>query len=163
MRERIEFFARGAETLRYHTLRTLQMETVGHHSHGVAIYAILLGASDNVVRAALYHDLAEHVLGDLPAPAKRAYGIGEIVSELEGKLLTANGFAVTLTQEEARALKLADIFQGMTFCLREKELGNRSIGAVFQRYLGYAEQQVLVGAERVILEALKGCYYHEGQ
>lgn len=158
MRKRIDFFVSGAETLRYHTVRTIQAETVGHHSHGVAMYAILLGASNDVVRAALYHDLAEHVLGDIPAPAKRQYGIGAVVNELEGRLLEDHDFGVELDAAGKRALKLADIFQGMTFCIRERELGNRNMGVVFHRYCGYAEQYVLVGTEKEIFDTLKGKY-----
>ena len=50
MRKRIEFFLDGAETERYHTIRTLQRETVGHHSHGVAMFVVLLGGSEGVDR-----------------------------------------------------------------------------------------------------------------
>jgi 5'-deoxynucleotidase YfbR-like HD superfamily hydrolase len=158
MRRRVEFFVHGAETLRYHTVRTIQSETVGHHSHGVAMYCILLGGSDRTVRAALYHDLAEHILGDIPAPAKKQYGIGAVVNELEDKLLSDFGFGTELDEAEKRAMKLADIFQGMTFCIRERELGNRNMGVVFHRYCGYAEQHVLVGKEREIFDTLKEKY-----
>lgn len=154
MRKRIEFFLDGAETERYHTIRTLQRETVGHHSHGVAMFVVLLGGSEGVLRAALFHDLAEHILGDIPSPAKKKYGIGEQVSELEEEILKAVGFNIELGDQAKRILKFADIFQGMTFCTREVKLGNAKLAAVFHRYKAYAEELMPFGVEREIFDAL---------
>lgn len=158
MRKRIDFIVAGAETERYHTVRTLQTETVGHHSHGVAILTHLLGGSPEAVVAALTHDLAEHVLGDLPAPAKRQYGIGEQVNALEARLLQDVGLSSTLSAPDKRALKLADIFQGMLFCTRERELGNTSMSVVYHRYKSYALAFVLVGAEQEMFNAIEERY-----
>ena len=78
MKKTLEFLLAGAEVLRYHTVQTLQRETVGHHSHGVACLVLLLDpqASARLLRAALLHDLAEQCTGDIPSAAKREYGIG---------------------------------------------------------------------------------------
>lgn len=156
MRKKIEFIVAGSETTRYHTVRTLQTETVGHHSHGVAMYCVLLGGTPNTVVAALTHDLAEHQLGDIPAPAKRQYGIGATVNELEERLLLDVGLrGEMLTKAELRTLKLADIFQGMTFCIREMQLGNKSMDIIYRRYASYAEDHVLVGKERELFDTLQ--------
>lgn len=154
MRNRIEFFLDGAETERYHTIRTLQRETVGHHSHGVAMFVILLGGGEGVLRAALYHDLAEHILGDIPSPAKKKYGIGEQVNELEEQILKGVGFSAELTGDDKRKLKFADIFQGMSFCTREVKMGNAKLASVFYRYKTYAEELMPCGVEREIYDAL---------
>lgn len=154
MRKRIEFFLDGAETERYHTIRTLQRETVGHHSHGVAMFAVLLGGGEAVIRAALFHDLAEHVLGDIPSPAKKKYGIGEQVNELEEQLLKGVGFSAELGDVSKRILKFADIFQGMTFCTREVKMGNTKLAAVFYRYKTYAEELMPFGVERDIFDSI---------
>lgn len=159
MRKQIEFFVAGAETTRYHTVRTIQTETVGHHSHGVAMFCVLLGGSPKTVRAALVHDLAEHQLGDIPAPAKKQYGIGTVVNDLEDQLLRDVRLNQDLTKEEARTLKLADIFQGMVFCIREMQMGNKSMEVVLRRYSSYAEDHVLVEKERVIFDILEGMYH----
>ena len=140
MRSSLDFILSGTEVRRYHTLTTLQVETVGHHSHGVAVICLLLDprASASLLKAALYHDLAEHVTGDIPSPAKRIYGIGEQVSSLEEGLLSLNGLSMPeLTEDEQRTLKLADIAQGALFCLREIELGNLRMRTVYDRYLSY--------------------------
>jgi 5'-deoxynucleotidase YfbR-like HD superfamily hydrolase len=154
MRNRIEFFLDGAETERYHTIRTLQRETVGHHSHGVAMFVVLMGGGEEVLRAALYHDLAEHILGDIPSPAKKKYGIGEQVNELEDQLLKSVGFGIALGDRSKRILKFADIFQGMSFCTREVKMGNTKLASVFYRYKTYAEELMPCGVEREIFDAL---------
>lgn len=154
MRKRIEFFLDGAETERYHTIRTLQRETVGHHSHGVAMFVVLLGGGDLVLKAALFHDLSEHVFGDLPSPSKKQYGMGEQVNALEAQLLKDAGFSVDLTAASKRLLKFADIFQGMAFCTREVKMGNKKLASVFYRYKTYAEELLPCGVEREIFDAL---------
>lgn len=67
MRNRILFTMRGGEVVRYHTLMTIQRETVSSHSFGVAwfVYFLQPEARAQVLMAALAHDLAEHMVGDL--------------------------------------------------------------------------------------------------
>lgn len=161
MLSKIEFITAGSEVQRYHTLRTLQSETVGHHSHGVALFCDILSKgnpSSNLLKAALFHDLAEHQLGDIPSPAKKKYGIGEQVNELEEQLLSGVGLSVRLDPEEKRVLKLADIFQGMMFCVREVQLGNTRMREIYNRYRSYADELLLVGVEREVLGAISAIY-----
>lgn len=165
MKDQLQFIVSGSETKRYHTVRTLQEETVGHHSHQVAMFCALLSSgrpSTELLLAALTHDLAEYVLGDIPSPAKRQYGIGDQVNELEERLLTDVGLNVTLAESEKRILKLADIFQGMTTCLREIQMGNAAMVAIFQRYASYAEEKVLVGREKVMYNTIMEQYNERG-
>ena len=155
MRHTLEFIMAGSEVKRYHTVRTLTTETVGHHSHGVAMLCLLLrpDASVHLLTAALYHDLAECITGDIPSPAKRLYGIGTQVSDLEDKLLSDHGVAMPgLYPVEQRVLKLADIAQGALFCAREVELGNRKMSLIYARYVSYAEDMILVGRERELFD-----------
>lgn len=158
MQQQLEFFQAGSEVIRYHTVTTLVTETVGHHSHGVAMLCFLLDpcVRREVILGALFHDLAEHQTGDIPSPAKRQYGIGEQVSGLEDRLLRSVGLAMPdLTPDETRLLKLADIAQGALFCAREISLGNSRLRLVFDRYLSYAEQMILVGREQRLFNLIK--------
>ena len=158
MRKTLEFIMAGSEVLRYHTKTTLVKETVGHHSHGVAMLVLMLSpqASGRLLRAALTHDLAEHVTGDIPSPAKRQYGIGEQVSLFEEDLLTAAGLGTPpLTQDEERLLKVADVAHGALFCAREISLGNRRMREVFDTYLSYAEQLHLTDTEKELFNLIK--------
>lgn len=161
MKDKLKFIQAGSEVTRYHTVKTLTQETVGHHSHGVAMICIMLmgcQVSADLLKAALCHDLAEHQLGDIPSPAKREYGIGDQVNELEDKLLNSVGLSVQLTPDEARVLKLADIAQGALFCVREMELGNSGMKVVYERYRSYAEGFVLLGRERELFDFINSQY-----
>ena len=157
IKNQIQFYLSGSEVSRYHTVRTIQGETVGHHSHGVAVFCYLLSEqkpSAGLLMSANFHDLAEHVTGDLPSPSKKAYGIGEQVNELENKLLTEVGFELKLSERERRILKLADIYQGLCFSLSEVRLGNSRMQLIADRYSSYAEDMNIVGREREVYNAI---------
>lgn len=158
MKDMLNFAIAGSEVKRYHAVRTLTEETVGHHSHGVAVIAkMLMGDQMNpfVLIAALYHDLAEHQTGDIPSNSKQEYGIGDQVSALEDRLLASVGLAMPeLSKEEKRVLKLADIAQGALFCVKERQLGNKGMKTVYERYRSYAEAFVLVGKERKLFDLI---------
>lgn len=149
MKSQVLFMFRGGETSRFHTLRTIQQDNVAQHSFGVAHLCQLINpqCSKNLILAALEHDLAEQVTGDMPAPSKRELGVSLRMSELEDEILHRAGFGVPLTEEEARILKLADCFQGMLFCIRERSLGNRGVEAVFGRYRGYVLEKLRVNED----------------
>lgn len=158
MKDTLNFIIAGSEVTRYHTVTTLVKETVGHHSHGVAMLALLLNplASRQVLMAALFHDLAEHQTGDIPSPAKRQFGIGDKVDELEHRLMRAAGIVMPeLSPDDARTVKLADLAQGALFCVREISLGNSRMRAVLDRYLAYAQEMILVGRERELFNIIK--------
>ena len=158
MKDTLNFIIAGSEVTRYHTVTTLVKETVGHHSHGVAMLALLLNplASRQVLMAALFHDLAEHQTGDIPSPAKRQFGIGDKVDELEHRLMRAAGIVMPeLSPDDARTVKLADLAQGALFCVREISLGNSRMRTVLDRYLAYAQEMILVGRERELFNIIK--------
>lgn len=140
------FVRQGTEVERFHATKTLQVETVGTHSHSVALLCWKLSGahpSVNLLMAALAHDLAEQCWGDIPAPTKRALDISDEVAELEIQKLREHMLWFELTNEETRILKLADILDGMLYCLRERQLGNQLIAPVFSRYKRYFEDLVL--------------------
>jgi len=158
MQKTLDFIIAGAEVKRYHTVTTLISETVGHHSHGVAMLCLIFkpDAGRDLLFAALCHDLAEHQTGDIPSPAKREFGIGGRVDELEERLMSHVGIHMpTLSLEDKRVLKLSDIAQGALFCARELSLGNKRIRSVFDRYISYAEEMSLNGIERQIFNLIK--------
>lgn len=161
MRKSIEFIMSGGEVNRYHTMLTLQRETVGHHSHATACLVLLLNpeASREVLIAALFHDLAEQYTGDIPSPAKREYGIGDQVATLEKRLIAEAGLSwPVLTAGDERLLKIADLAHGALSCIREISLGNRRMRVVFERFVSYAADMGLAGYERVMFDNIMEIY-----
>ena len=158
MKKTLEFILNGSDVTRYHTLKTHTRETVGHHSHGVAMLCFLLTPtpSRSVLVAALFHDLAEQYTGDIPSPAKRVLNISQTVNDYEHQILKNNGIIMPeLTNEESRLLKLADIAHGALFCVKEMQMGNKSIRKVFDRYISYAEELHLTSHETELFNTIK--------
>ena len=158
MRDKLLFIRQGGETERFHSLRTVFNETVGHHSFGVAwmIWLITEGkARAELLMAALQHDLAEHKTGDIPAPTKRQLNIRETVSALEDDLLVKAGFRVGgLSPEEDRILHTADVLDGMLACQRERALGNRLVRDCYFNFRQYASDAALHGVAKHIFVAI---------
>lgn len=148
MRSTIEFIVAGANVKRFHTVSTIQQETVGHHSHSVALLCLIFDphASQELLSMALLHDLSEQTVGDIPSPAKRQLDFAERLENLEYLILHQGfGRVPDLTAAETKTLKLADIGSGALFCLQEMRMGNKVIEDVFWRYLEYAFELDLDG------------------
>ncbi len=146
----------GGSVQRFHTQRTVQAESVGKHSFGVAWLCFLLSQgrpSAGLLIAALAHDLGEYATGDVPAPVKVAHpALRRILHAVETEAVPAE-LHMTLTAEEQRTLKLADIYDGMLFCVEEQRLGNVDISATFEAYYSYAKSFCpLDSAEQEVLD-----------
>lgn len=92
--------------------------------------------------AALEHDLAEAVIGDIPSPSKRKLETESLV-EWEAQLNYEAGLPVfELTEDEAVVLKLSDLFELVQHCIRERHLGNQSpqLIEMYYRVLSYASE-----------------------
>ena len=157
--KRIDFIRLGGLVTRYHTKNTIQPNTVGHHSFGVAwmIYILTDGTpSVNLVYAALSHDLAEQVTGDISSPTKRRFPkLAEMIQLMEDETLETHGLFFQLTHAETRVLKIADCLDGMLYCISEFEIGNRSILEVYHRYEKYIDAMTPVGQDRVVFNAVR--------
>lgn len=159
----IDFMWNGGETRRYHGFRMLMEDTVGHHSFNVAciIMKVRPDASARLLRAALKHDIAEHKVGDMPAPSKRAapdyviysndhgpkreigrQSFREWFGSYEESVADDHGVSLEgddLTPEESWVLKFADSLDGMRFCINEMLLGNRTprLFMCYETFAGY--------------------------
>lgn len=126
----IDFIERGGRVVRCHAVPVLQPQNVAAHSFGVAWWCYLLTdgmPSADLLMAALQHDLAEHVTGDIPSPTKHSLEISDKVHKLETTLLRKVGLTVVaLDPESQRILKVADCLELMQYCVRERSMGNRS-------------------------------------
>ena len=140
----LDFIYNGGASKRFHTCRTQNTQDIAAHSFGVAMVCekITEGrARKELIMAALCHDLAEHIVGDIPSPAKRGLGISKQFGEYEESILRANGlgsYEASLSADEQRVLKLADIIDGLMFCLSELRHGNKHLAIVFKNFHSYA-------------------------
>lgn len=151
----LKFIENAAETTRYHTWPVLRRQNIGDHSYKVAMLCSFIVGREEItaalLMAALTHDLAEHVMGDLPAPVKRS--LPNMVDGKSGELkefrnvwdgieeYTLAGVGLdwnkTLTAYEHHVLKLADAADGCLYCIRERSMGNKLITSVWANYHRY--------------------------
>lgn len=121
--DRLELILRGGDVRRYHA------EPRAHISQDVASHtwrmmAILLHlwpeASPELLRAALYHDVAEGYTGDVPAPVKRhellRAGYGAIEKEFMEHIGLAGNAEDPLSDDDHTRLKLADYIELCLTC-----------------------------------------------
>lgn len=135
---KLAFIQQGRATRRFHTMRMVDHQRVDAHSYGVAMLVRLLvgdGAPAErlapLLIAAMDHDLAEWVTGDMPAPTKRRlpdYPEGsfrEVYGGVEDKIMANVGMPLTeLDARDSRVLKLADAAEGCLHCIEERQMGN---------------------------------------
>lgn len=145
MYQRLLFIYKGAKTKRYHAADTLTSQTVGEHSFGVAWLVVLLcpQARKELILAAMAHDLAEHLVGDVSSPTKRKYpALKTLVDDAEAELLKSHSldFETQLTKDEMRILKLADNMDGMMFCIRERKMGSRFVCSIYGNFYNYTAE-----------------------
>lgn len=156
--DQLTFIRKGGITKRYHTVPTLHTQNVGEHSFQVAMLVYWLASSNmpgvrvELLMAALTHDLAEHKMGDLPAPAKRSLPAYEVEGgarsfrtvwgELEQEHARHVGldFEDQLTDHELSLLKLADAADGCLHCAHERALGNKHITEVYANFREYVRE-----------------------
>lgn len=138
--DRLALLLRGGGVRRYHAHPGIAPQSVAEHSWRVAVLcAYLWPDRPQLVTAALYHDVAEGLFGDLPAPAKRALppaaadALAEIETEYE-RYLGIERHAGSLCVEDYRRLKIADYTE---LCLHVYEKNTEDERLVFRNGVGY--------------------------
>lgn len=140
MLERIIAMRNGGQVRRYHVARTVKIQTVADHSHGVA--CIICAAFDtpslDLVRAALFHDLAEAVTGDVPATAKWLNpGLERELGYVEDTFNERYRLTPLLSEEEVRILKAADMLELMLWNMEDYQMGNEYANEIVERAFTY--------------------------
>jgi 5'-deoxynucleotidase YfbR-like HD superfamily hydrolase len=157
LREQIDFAHNGGLTRRYHTRPVIQGDNVAEHSYNTSWLLYLIAGENlksNMIMAAITHDMAEHIMGDIPAPTKRAFTDLAQFSVHEDALLEEYGFAFPLTNNQKRVLKLADIYASVLTCIKERTLGNRHLDDICVKFISYALELNPVGAEKEVFDVL---------
>jgi putative nucleotidyltransferase with HDIG domain len=118
---------------RWGIARTIRTQSVAEHSFYVAIYAEQLGYwlgfdEGFLAHAALYHDIDECFMSDIPGPVKRNISDKEKMgayrfSETQRRF----GPQLILSDEIKSIIKCADLLDECFFLTDEIELGNKSV------------------------------------
>lgn len=142
LEKRLKFIYKGGLTKRFHTADTLTEQSVAEHSFGVAWVIVLIypSARKELILAALAHDLAEHVVGDVSSPAKRRYpALKAALDAAEGNVLAEVGldYERGLSDHELRMLKIADMLDGMMYCVRERLMGSMRSIKIYNNFKSY--------------------------
>ncbi len=151
---KIKRFVRGLVSVtalkRYHMQPTLKEDNLASHSYRVSMFCYLLAGgnpSGNLMSAALLHDVGEVAIGDVGSHVKRGLPdrFRDSLKKMEGDYITEHlGLEQPeLTEEEERVISLADKFDGMLFCIMEKNMGNKYLAEVFNNYKMYLIQMNL--------------------
>ncbi len=147
----------AGEVKRYHTKRTIGVQSVGEHSWNVAllVFALVKTPSLDLIKAALLHDVAEVSVGDIPAPVKRSSPeMKEQVNKLEDDFLRRIGIDYPeLSIGEENILKVADTLELVLYCQEQMHMGNAALNPVYQTGLtylyGYLDKSPQVVSQKV--------------
>lgn len=102
--QRIIAARQGGDVLRHHTYHTLKPETVSQHTFNMINLLVMLHPepSTNLIKACLWHDVAEAYTGDIPSPAKKAFPeLKQASLHAEDIINEKLGFTVTLSESES--------------------------------------------------------------
>ena len=136
----------SGEVLRYHAEPTIQQQNVAEHTWGVLVLINYLcpTAEVKLMRAALFHDTEERIIGDIRAPMKRALRNTEAkgpLDRLEDNAREQLGVPeIHLSRYEEHVLKLADYLESLRFVAIEHEMGNQRLKSVAQTLVTYLEK-----------------------
>lgn len=128
-------YLRMGHVKRWHNVNTARDQTVAEHSYMVTVIAIHLaskiapGAVTGVAFAALFHDSAEVVLGDMPTPAKRFVREftqdASIFEKMERALMPMVPYCETPDLNPEPFVKLADRIEAAHW-ISENGVGNHA-------------------------------------
>lgn len=133
---------RGGLVTRFHNRPLSPQENVAEHTYGVLVLVDVLSdynPSPQLLRAALYHDVAEQVTGDIPWPTKRySPELSDHGKVLEKSFHEDSGFPLGLDDPRDEAiLKYADMIDLLFKCYESKLAGNSLLRDVFFNGLKY--------------------------
>jgi len=123
----------GGMVKRYHTVPTIGEQLNSSHMWGVAVVYLDLCPNPTFegLKECLYHDCAEHDLGDAPYQAKQKYpDIKEVYNRLENLARLQMGIPEEIDDPW---IKVSDMFELVLFAVHQLEMGNRNYLDVLRR------------------------------
>lgn len=129
--ERIMAIREGGQTQRCHTFPHSSLYNVAVHSYNAASLLLLLmpiPPSLNLIKAVLWHDVAERWTGDIPSPAKWASPeLKQLLDNLEQRIfekLELITIFKELTTEELNWLTSVDLLELYIWAREQEMFGN---------------------------------------
>jgi 5'-deoxynucleotidase YfbR-like HD superfamily hydrolase len=126
---------------RWHTIHTMREQSVASHS-GQAVSLLLClhpSPSLNLIKAVLWHDCSERVVGDAPSPGLRAFPeYRRMYEQLEMVVALRDhpsmyDAIVALNDDERQWLRAIDVLEAFLFSQEEVKLGNSQFSVVTGR------------------------------
>lgn len=111
--------------------REFWLDTIDAHQRRVATLCCSLAdfidhpfAKSDLRHAAMHHDEAERILGDMPAPAKAMFPeLAKAYAKAEAEVLAGMGFEWNLTTKETKMLQLCDKLDAYTWARKHGARG----------------------------------------
>jgi 5'-deoxynucleotidase YfbR-like HD superfamily hydrolase len=129
---------RGGDVKRFHTHPTIGSQTVAEHSWGVCVVLMRLypDCSMKLLMTAVTHDMTEAETGDIPFLVKRQHPeVKTVFDKIEHHQESILNIPHNsdLDEEDRRRLKVADYVESMLYCIRQAELGSKTMNLVMDR------------------------------
>ena len=127
----------SGDVVRFHNHVGIDKQKMSDHQWGVALIVqhIYPDCSKALLVAALTHDAAEYLTGDIPFPAKQqSPELAGILRGIERRWEKQNGVAFDLASVEHEVLKMADTLEGMWYCIHQVRLGHINAKRPFRKW-----------------------------
>ena len=135
MEDTIKALLEAGQVERLHTTPHHMCYNIATHSWGMAALLFKLyptPPSNQLIKAVLFHDVAERYVGDMPGPAKwwTVPDCGEILQEAEQVICILLGVNTSLAEIEKDWLKALDLLELQQYCWAEEQMGNHTVESI---------------------------------
>lgn len=140
---KIKTILNSGEVVRFHNHSGIDKQKNSEHQWGVALIVeyIYPNCSKQLLLAALTHDAHEYFTGDIPFPIKQhSPELKGVLQGLEIKWECQNGVHFDLSKQERTALKVADVLEGMWYCLNQVKNGNLNAKRPFRKWREFLDR-----------------------
>jgi 5'-deoxynucleotidase YfbR-like HD superfamily hydrolase len=142
--ERVYRARLGGNVLRYHTWPIIGEQTNGHHTFNMVAMLLALHPNPSVglIRAIMYHDTAEHEIGDVPSPGLRDYAdLGRAYHKAQNSYLFKH-FDLNvdaLSHRDRDWLNSLDKLDCLLFAFEQRDLGNKRAQKIIENVVNWMQ------------------------
>lgn len=149
----------GASTQRCHGIRHVGSYSNAEHQWGVTalLWYLYPNNFQRLAAYALFHDVSEAWVGDIPAPTLRHVpGLREKITKIEGNIAASIGCPRedSLSPEDHAMLKACDRLDLLLWCKEQLLFGNLFVGPCVDELCKYLDTSDLPGAAREVYVAI---------